>query len=106
MRIEYNFGLESVDVPRFSVEATEGPHKLFTLATLVLNVLHARQRVDVVFHSANPDEPRRKIETFQRILGSAPDAPTLKCDQGEGGALGGVYYRWLSIHASGGAGAG
>ena len=103
MRIEYKFGLQKVDVPRFSVEATEGPNKLFTLATLVLNVIAERARVDVVFHSANPDEPHRKIAMFQEILSNAPDVAKLVYSEGEVGQLGGVYFRWLSIHSSGGA---
>ncbi len=101
MRIEYNFEIEDVEVPRFSVEATEGAQKLFTLVTLILNVLHQRHRVDVVFHSANPDEPQRKIATFQRILATAPDALKLDYADGEAGSLAGVYYRWLSIRSSG-----
>ena len=39
MRVEYNFALDRVGVPCFCVETTEGPHKLFQLTTLVLNVL-------------------------------------------------------------------
>ncbi len=39
MRLEYGFELSGVEVPRFSVEAVEGIGKLFSLATLVLNVL-------------------------------------------------------------------
>ena len=55
MRIEYNFGLDRVDLPVFSVEATEGANKLFTLATLVLNVLSSRGEVCFVFHRPFPD---------------------------------------------------
>jgi hypothetical protein len=98
MRIEYNFGLERVDVPRFSVEATEGPHKLFTLATLVLNILREVDRADIVFHSANPDEPNRKISLFEQILGAAPGVAPFKFEEGESGRLAGVYYQWLSIY--------
>ena len=99
MRIEYNFGLEQVDVPRFSVETTEGPHKLFTLATLVLNVLHEVDHTDIVFHSANPDEPSRKIALFEQIVASAPGGSGFRYEEGESGRLAGVYYQWLSIHA-------
>jgi hypothetical protein len=102
MRVEYNFNLQRVDVPRFSVESTEGPHKLFTLASLVLNVLYEKSRVDVVFHSANPDEPKRKIATFLEILKSAPGAPKLAPTEGEAGRASGVYFQWLSIRTSGG----
>jgi hypothetical protein len=103
MRIEYNFGLERVDVPRFSVEATEGPHKLFTLATLVLNILQEVDRTDLVFHSANPDEPNRKIAIFQQILAAAPGVKAFKLAEGDSGRLGGVYYQWISIHSGNGA---
>ena len=44
MRLEYTFQLDEVAVPRFSVEAVEGIGKVFTLATLVLNVLDRRPR--------------------------------------------------------------
>ena len=104
MRVEYNFSLQRVDVPRFSVESTEGPHKLFTLASLVLNVLHEKSRVDVVFHSANPDEPKRKIATFLDIVKSAPGAPKLSSTEGGAGRAGGVYFQWLSIRTNGAGG--
>ena len=39
MRLEYKLELTQVAVPRFSVEAQEEIGKLFTLATLVFNVL-------------------------------------------------------------------
>ena len=42
MRIEYGFELSQVDVPRFSVETEVGIGKLFTLATLVMNVLESK----------------------------------------------------------------
>ncbi len=103
MRVEYNFNLQSVDVPRFSVESTEGAHKLFTLASLLLNVLCEKPRVDVVFHSANPDEPKRKIATFLEIVKSAPSAPKLATTEGAAGRAGSVYFQWLSIRSSGGA---
>ena len=57
MRLEYGFELSQVEVPRFSVEAVEGIGKLFTLATLVLNVLEIRSRVEIVFHGLNPEDP-------------------------------------------------
>ena len=56
MRIEYNFQLDQVTVPRLSVEATEGIGKLFTLATLALNVLDVRERIELVFHGLNPED--------------------------------------------------
>ena len=100
MRIEYNFGLNNVDVPCFSVESIEGPHKLFQLATLVLNVLDEKKQVDVIFHSPNREDLPRKILAFQTILGSAPSTREYKLEDGNSGSLGSSYYSWVSIHAS------
>ncbi len=105
MRIEYVFGLERVEAPRFSVESSEGAHKLFTLATVVLNVLHERPRADVVFHSPNAQDLPKTIGRFKTILESAPDAELTNYVEGKSGEIGGTYYRWLSIRArDGGAG--
>ena len=60
MRIEYGFELSQVDVPRFSVEAVEGIGKLFTLATLVLNVIEIKPQVEIVFHGNNANDPEAK----------------------------------------------
>ena len=57
MRLDYTFELSQIEVPRFSVEAVEGIGKLFTLATLVLNVLEAKSEVEIVFHGLNPEDP-------------------------------------------------
>ena len=75
MRIEYNFGLDTVAIPSFSVESIEGPHKLFTLATLILNVIACKPRVDVIFHSPNQADLPKKVAQFQEILASGPAAP-------------------------------
>ena len=100
MRIEYKFGLEQVEVPCFSVETTEGPGKLFTLTTLILNVLSQKDHVDVIFHSPNAGDLPKKIESFKAILASGPAAPELVYETGESGSLSSSYYSWLSIHTS------
>ena len=97
MRIEYTFDLDQIDVPRFSVEASEGPDKLFKLATLVLNVLSEAREVDVIFHSPNQGDLPKKVELFERILGSAPSAPSITFKEGESGSLGSSYFRWVRI---------
>jgi hypothetical protein len=100
MRIEYNFGLEKVATPCFSVESIEGPHKLFTLATLILNVLASKSRVDVIFHSPNQADLPRKIAQFETILASAPSAPAFHLEEGNSGSLGSSYYLWVTIQTS------
>jgi hypothetical protein len=99
MRLEYTFELAQVTVPRFSVEATEGIGKLFTLATLALNVLDTRERVELVFHGLNPEDPARKIEAFRRIIESAGTKWTITFDPGQGGSVPGSssFYQWMSV---------
>ncbi len=102
MRVEYSFPLKDVEVPCFCVETTEGPHKLFQLSTLVLNVLNEKRWVDVIFHSPNEADLPKKIKAYMQILSSSPRAPKFECVEGESGSLGSSYFRWLSIRASDG----
>ena len=99
MRLEYGFELAECEVPRFAVEAVEGIGKLFTLATLVLNVLASKDRVDIVFHGLNPEDPDRKIQAFRKIADSAPDAGSLSYSAGESGSVPGSssYFQWLTV---------
>ncbi len=99
MRLEYGFKIEECEVPRFAVEAVEGIGKLFTLATLVLNVLATKSRVEIVFHGLNPEDPERKIKAFQEIAGSSPMGPALQYSAGESGQVPGSSssYQWLTV---------
>jgi hypothetical protein len=99
MRLEYRIGLDEIEVPRFSVEAVEGIGKVFTLATLVLNVLEIKRSVDLVFHGLNPDDPGRKIEAFKKIIESASTTHDIEYREGKGGGVPGSssYYQWLTL---------
>jgi hypothetical protein len=99
MRLEYTFDLGDVVLPRFSVEAVEGIGKVFTLATLVLNVLDVKEAVELVFHGLNPDDPGRKIEAFKRIVESARSRNGLRYEEGQGGGVPGSssYYQWVRV---------
>lgn len=99
MRLEYTFNLADVPVPRFAVEAVEGIGKLFTLATLVVNVLAVKSRVEIVFHGLNPEDPTRKIDAFREILNSAAAVPGVRFQAGAGGRVPGSssYFQWLSV---------
>ncbi|HEY8156356.1 MAG TPA: hypothetical protein VII72_19655 [Myxococcota bacterium] len=101
MRLDYSFELSKVEVPRFSVEAVEGIGKLFTLATLVLNVLEAKPVVEIVFHGLNPEDPESKIEAFREIITGSDDARSLTFEFGKGGRVPGSSssFRWLKIRA-------
>ena len=99
MRLEYRLELSEVGVPRFSVEAQEGIAKLFTLATLVFNVLDSRPSVEIVFHGLNREDPGRKIVAFREILGSVESEAPLAFGEGQSGQIGdsSSYYQWLTI---------
>ena len=101
MRLEYGFELSQVEVPRFSVEAVEGIGKLFTLATLVLNVLELRKSVEIVFHGLNPEDPETKLEAFKEIISGSKFIGTLRYELGKGGRIPGSSssYRWITITA-------
>lgn len=99
MRLDYRIELDRVEVPRFSVEAVEGIGKLFTLATLVLNVLDTKPRVEVVFHGLNAEDPERRIAAFREIVASVKSAPETLVELREGGRVAGSssYYRWVAL---------
>ena len=97
MRVEYGFELSQVDVPRFSVETEEGIGKLFTLATLVLNVLESKPKVEIVFHGVNAEDPERKIQAFRDILTSSEGGDAFSFELGAGSRVAANYYRWLRV---------
>ena len=101
MRLEYSFELSQVDVPRFSVEAVEGIGKLFTLATLVMNVLEIKSRVEIVFHGLNPEDPEAKLEAFKEIAVGSSTGADLGYELGKGGRVPGSssYFRWVTVSA-------
>ncbi len=101
MRLEYGFQLSEVEVPRFSVEAVEGIGKLFTLATLMLNVLETRRKVEIVFHGLNPEDPEHKLEAFKEIVRGSSSGGALHYELGSGGHVPGSssYFRWVTVTA-------
>ena len=99
MRLEFNLELDQIKTPRFSVEAVEGIGKIFTLATLVLNVLDMRDSVEIVFHGLNSEDPTRKIEGFKAIMESTPGGVSLDYENTDCGRVPGSssYFQWLTI---------
>ena len=99
MRVEYAFELSHVEVPRFAVEAIEGIGKLFSLATLVLNVIDQKKSVEIVFHGLAPEDPEAKIAAFREIMAGSAHGPPLEYRLGNGGHVHGSssYFRWLTI---------
>ena len=103
MRLEFNLELQKVLVPRFSVEAVEGIGKLFTLSTLVLNVLDSKDKVEIVFHGLNPEDPDRKIEGFQEIMRSCESGQQVAYNNGTAGRVPGSssYFQWITVQRIG-----
>ena len=99
MRIEYGFELDDVDVPAFSVEAIEGIGKLFSLATLMLNVLDTKEKVEIVFHGLNPEDPDKKIQAFKEIVTGSHRERSLHYELGNGGHVAGSssYFRRITV---------
>ena len=99
MRLEYGFELSQVEVPRFSVEAVEGIGKLFTLATLVLNVLEIKSKVEIVFHGLNPEDPESKFNAFKEIVAGSETAGQFRYEVGVGGRVPGSSssFRWITV---------
>ena len=99
MRLEYRVDIGDIAIPRFSVEAPEGIQKLFTLATLVFNLLDAKPCCEIVFHGLNPEDPERKIDAFKEIMASCETAKAVGFDEGGAGRIAGgsSYYQWLTV---------
>ena len=102
MRLEYRLALDEISVPRFSVEAVEGIGKIFSLVTLVLNVLDTKKRIEIVFHGLNPEDPERKIAGFQEIIETSGSPNTLSFELGNGGRVPGSssYFQWLVVSST------
>ena len=102
MRLEYGFELSDVRLPCFAVEAIEGIGKLFTLATLLLNVLESKDKVEIVFHGLNPEDPESKIDAFKEIASGSEGSGSLRFHLGKGGHIPGSssYFRWVTVTQS------
>ena len=77
MRVEYKIELDQVETPVFAVEAVEGIGKLFTLATLVINMLDTKASVEIFFHALRQEDPARSIDSFKAILATSSGASSL-----------------------------
>ena len=77
----------------------EGIGKLFTLATLVLNVLDSRPKVEIVFHGLNPEDPESKLNAFREIVAGSKTAGELHYEFGNGGRVPGSSssFRWVVV---------
>ena len=102
MRVEYKLEMDNVDMPRFAVEAVEGMGKLFTLATLVMNILETKGAVEIVFHGLSPDDPQRRIASFKAIMESASGGGAFAYAEGRAGQVpaSSSAFQWLQVRPS------
>jgi len=99
MRVEYKIEMDQVETPRFAVESVEGIGKLFTLATLVINMLETKSSVEIIFHGLSREDPQRRIESFKSILATASGSHNLEYADGVSGEVPGSSsaFQWLSV---------
>lgn len=99
MRLDYHVDLSDIQTPRFAVEAQERIGKLFSLATLVLNVLDTKPVVEIVFHGLNREDPGRRIEAFKEIMASvgAGSTATFHARPQAHVAESSTHYQWLEV---------
>lgn len=99
MRLEYRIEISKIDVPRFSVEAQDRIGKLFTLTTLVLNVLDSKSVVEIVFHGLSPEDLAKKIAAFKKIVASVKTAATPSFTEGTAGQIAesSIHFQWISV---------
>ena len=67
------------------------------LATLVLNVLDIKSKVEIVFHGLNPEDPESKFNAFKEIVAGSGTAGGLNYEIGSGGRVPGSSssFRWI-----------
>ena len=102
MRVEYKLEMDNVEMPRFSVEAVEGIGKLFTLATLVMNILETKNAVEIVFHGPSQEDPQRRIASFKAILESASSSGGFAYTEGQAGQVpaSSSAFQWLQVRSA------
>jgi hypothetical protein len=98
MRIEYKLDLDQISMPYFSLETSEGIHKLFTLAATIMNVLETKDSACITFHGGNSLDPGRKSKTLEQIIesGRKPDRH-YTYEQMKSGSIDNTYHLWLVI---------
>ena len=99
MRVEYKLEMDQVETPTFAVESVEGIGKLFTLATLVINMLETKAAVEIVFHGLSREDPERRIKSFKSILATSSASSSLEYAEGASGEVPGSSsaFQWLRV---------
>ena len=72
---------------------------IFFILGLILNVLETKEKVEIVFHGLNPEDPETKIGAFKEIVGGSSSGGGLTYQPGTGGRVPGSssYFRWIVV---------
>jgi hypothetical protein len=98
MRIEFKLELDQIETPYFSLETSEGIHKLFTLGATVMNMLETKENVCITFHGGNPQDPARKAKTLEQIIESGRRADRRYAyEPMKSGVIDNTHYLWLVV---------
>ena len=98
MRIEYKFELDEVVTPYFSVDTSEGIHKLFTLAATLLNLLETKPSVCVTIHGGSAQDPERKAKALEQIIESGrQEDRQYAFERMRSGSIDNTHYLWVTV---------
>ncbi|MDP3937571.1 MAG: hypothetical protein Q8R92_05480 [Deltaproteobacteria bacterium] len=98
MRIEYKLELDKIDMPYFSIDSSEGIHKLFTLSATLLNLLEAKESVCVTIHGGSAQDPERKAKALEQIIESGrQEDRRYGFERVRSGSIENTHYLWVTI---------
>jgi hypothetical protein len=98
MRIEYKLQLDQVSMPYFSMETSEGMHKLFTLAATVMNLLENKEAVCISIHGGNAEDPARKAAYLEQIIESGRQRDRrYALERTSAGRVDSTHHLWVVI---------
>jgi hypothetical protein len=98
MRIEHKLELDQVSMPYFSIETSEGMHKLFTLAATIMNLLESKEAVCISIHGGSAQDPSRKAKSLEQIVESGRQAGRRYAfERMNSGCIDNTHHLWLTL---------
>ena len=98
MRIEHKIELDKIETPYFSIDTSEGIHKLFTLAATMLNLLETKESVCVTIHGGSARDPERKAKALEQIIESGRrEDRRYSFEQQNAGSIENTHHMWVTI---------
>lgn len=98
MRVEHKIELEKIEIPYFSVDTSEGIHKLFTLAATMLNLLETKESVCITIHGGSAQDPERKAKALEQIIESGRrEDRRYAFERQSQGCIENTHHLWITI---------